>query len=362
MADCNYVTTILNSECIGDSLVKINNNFGNLNTEVCNILGNISGITALFASSLACLRLSLDPNLPVPTNDIIGATKIYVHPFQGNAVGLYSIEKGLWEAKQLPGVLSFNIPTLVANRNYDIYLWYNGSIFQIEFVAWESSLKGSNGSSLRTIKDGARVRSGAINKRFVGCMRTTGTNTTEMSFGRRWATGGSHPKFFLWNAQNQFPVAFSIFDNVPWNVAGPGDGAGGNNGPFSNFGYRSAAVNGTNYRVSFITGDIVQATLHQDHYQSGGWAYLTHGLNIEQSDSPYCVNLHRQGQFVSETQGQITHNSNFIIPEGYHFIQSLAMSYGGGLYYNFEGPISGGDTQFPGGRHSYGTTGNITSI
>ena len=153
--------------------------------------------------------------------------------------------------------------------------------------------------------------------------------------------------------------SFSIFDNDTWNVTGPGNGASGNNGPFSNFGYRSASVDGTNYRVSFITGDPVRISLHQDHWSSGGWAYLTHGLDLEQSDAPYCVNLHKQGQFVSETQGQIHHDSNFIVPAGYHFIQSLAMSYGGGTYWNFEGPVSGGDTQYPGGRHSYGVTGEL---
>lgn len=37
MATCSTVQTIAASECIGDSLTKINNNFANLNTDTCNL-------------------------------------------------------------------------------------------------------------------------------------------------------------------------------------------------------------------------------------------------------------------------------------------------------------------------------------
>lgn len=37
MAICNSVQTIAASECIGDSLPKINNNFANLNTDLCSL-------------------------------------------------------------------------------------------------------------------------------------------------------------------------------------------------------------------------------------------------------------------------------------------------------------------------------------
>ena len=38
-----YVTSILNSENIGDSLVKINNNFTNLKTALCNLRDKVTG-------------------------------------------------------------------------------------------------------------------------------------------------------------------------------------------------------------------------------------------------------------------------------------------------------------------------------
>ena len=46
MAICNSVQNIAASECIGDSLVKINNNFANLNTDACALLTLINQLSA----------------------------------------------------------------------------------------------------------------------------------------------------------------------------------------------------------------------------------------------------------------------------------------------------------------------------
>lgn len=359
---CNNITLIGDSECIGDSLVKINNNFTNLNSGVCDLISLYNTIGATFSSSLAQIRLSTSNTEAVVTNDTKNVSTIYLHPYNGNAVGLFNTTLNRWEIKNIPNILPFSIASLGANRNFDIYLYYDNNAFQLEFLAWPSSIKGTRGPT-RGVKDGARVKANDFSRRFIGCLRTVATGQTEVSFGRQWVAGGSHPKFYLWNAYNRVPAAFSIFDSTPvWYVTGPGNGAAGNNGPFSNFTYQNASRDGTNYRVSFITGDPIQVNIHQDHWSWDGWSYLTHGLDLEQADSPYVVNLHRQGQFVSETQGQIHHDSNFFVPEGYHFIQSLAMSYGGGAYWQFEGPISGGDPSYPGGRHSYGTTGEMSGF
>lgn len=46
MAICNSVQNIAASECIGDSLVKINSNFSNLNTDVCSLLSLINDLSS----------------------------------------------------------------------------------------------------------------------------------------------------------------------------------------------------------------------------------------------------------------------------------------------------------------------------
>jgi len=388
----NYVLPIYDTECIGDSLIKINDNFSNLNKGLLNSNSLIDNVTTNFASPFACLRLSLDPNLPIVTSDKIGINTIYLHPFQGNAVGLYNTRTSTWQIQLLPKILAFNLNNygLRPDANYDIYLSYDSisTSFSLSFVDWKSvtgfdyKVKSSgtkntvpiipSGANLRTMLAGVRVFKNDLSKRFIGCLRTTGNTgniTTEISFGRTWLTGGSAPKFYLWNAQNQYPSAFSIFSDSHWTVLG-GD-IGSKNGPMLNFNSDWIAggnnTSNINYRVSFITGDPVELSLYQSHWSSGGWCYLTHVADIEEIDKPLVSDCHQQGQFVSESQGMIVHNSNFVLAEGYHFIQSMAFSYGGGNFYyqyeagNVQSSITGSGT-VPGGRHSYGTTGSINKI
>jgi len=52
---CNNVQTIFDNECIGDSLVKINSNFGSLNTFTCNLSSNLSSRIAALQSSSSSL-------------------------------------------------------------------------------------------------------------------------------------------------------------------------------------------------------------------------------------------------------------------------------------------------------------------
>lgn len=50
MAICSSVQNIAASECIGDSLVKINNNFLNLNTDTCTLLTLVNTLSAQVAA------------------------------------------------------------------------------------------------------------------------------------------------------------------------------------------------------------------------------------------------------------------------------------------------------------------------
>jgi hypothetical protein len=346
-------TVFYTSANSADSVVRRNTKQGALES-----LG-ISEIISQLIPALANIRISLSNTQSVITNDVNDVGTIFIHPYQGNVISFYNPTTDRWDVKSLPGILSFNLTGLGANTNYDIYLYYEGAQFRIDFTPWSNSNRAST-SLPKTVINGVKLKQGALNRRFIGCLRTTAAERTTINFGRRWVLGGSHPRFFLWNAQNHTSAAYSIYDGADWTVAGPGNGAANNNGPFSNFGYRNVNSQGLGNRVSFICDEPVVVEMHQDHYQSGTWAYLTHALDLEQIDAPRVHHIHRQGQFVSETQGQITHHSHFIVPAGYHYIQQLAMSYGGGTYAIYEGPVSGGDASFPGGRHSYGTTGKIS--
>lgn len=53
MAICSSVQTIAPTECIGDSLVKINNNFSNLNTDLCNTYTQFAALSSLYTTTMA---------------------------------------------------------------------------------------------------------------------------------------------------------------------------------------------------------------------------------------------------------------------------------------------------------------------
>ena len=49
MSSCNFTTQILDTDCIGDSRVTINNNFATLDTTVCNQQALLASLTATVA-------------------------------------------------------------------------------------------------------------------------------------------------------------------------------------------------------------------------------------------------------------------------------------------------------------------------
>lgn len=81
------------------------------------------------------LRVSLDPDLPITTDDVQGTT-IYVHPYNGNTIVLYS--DGEWAQRSLEEVLLVN-ETLAADTVYDLFLYWDGEEIQGELTPWASA-------------------------------------------------------------------------------------------------------------------------------------------------------------------------------------------------------------------------------
>jgi hypothetical protein len=57
MANCNYVSIISPSECIGDSLFKINTNFNNLNSVVCDQSTSIQSLSSQVVTNTPFFRI-----------------------------------------------------------------------------------------------------------------------------------------------------------------------------------------------------------------------------------------------------------------------------------------------------------------
>ena len=322
-----FVQRINRTECIGNSLVTINNNFSSLDSAICDANNIAADRQTIIENSLLSQvmngRLSLSPSEAVMTEDVLDANFIYYHPYNGNRVALWNIISSKWEIKQLPGVISKQLIGCDANKNYDIYLHHDGTDFQIETVEWTDSDAGAAPPTLAT-RDGALLRPLQPNKRLIGCLRTTGDCVTEFSFGKSPVQGGSHPKFLLWNSYNRVTAPFSILDsgiNGSWSSTGSGATAS-TDGPFQHFG------GGSNNRLSFITRENCKLNVNSCYYvQSTPYFYFIHSLDKE---TPTVVEYFTYTPSVPifQTYGNqgMSHSLHTTVASGFHFVQLAVMT------------------------------------
>lgn len=325
---CPTTQTILKTECIGNSLVTINGNFNTLRTAICDNQTQIDDIkTAIGGNpSLNGIRLSYSSTTAAPISDIKNATTLYIHPYKGNTITLYNISTNKWDLYPISGINTSSLSTLLGNTNYDIYLFAQNGTFNVEYVAWPSSVAGDPAPA-RSYIDGVPVKPGEYNKRLIGCLRTTSAGQSEQSFGNN-IEGGALPKQFLWNAQNQVPVSCYSFENGQYIVNGGSGGWTGwrrvnQGGPGAGF----------NNRFSFIIGDNVPVNMIAQVYASY-YANLTQivtytALGINSDTSP---TLGQGSQMVSELRGSdMTPRAQLLktFSSGYHFCQMFENIYTG---------------------------------
>ena len=326
-----YTQRINRSECIGNSLVTINDNFKNLdeaacelNNDVIEINNNIGGVSPL----LCGFRLSLDPNSPVPTNNRIGtfANTLWLHPYNGSLFSLYDNVTNNWNSFRLTGPASVSLAGLAADRNHDIYLYKNASgTVSLEIQAWPANHGPGGAPPTRQFQDNVIVKSGDPTKRFVGCLRTTEVaGQSEQSF-MGYADGGFHSRQYLWNAQSKINVMSAGFDIQEYTITGLG--------PIGDTGIRranqaTASNAGRNNRFSFIVGDTTGVDVVGQIYPqftSSPNQIITHCVfGVNEETDPYATTIGNYAQLVGETRGSDSicraHlKSNF--NPGYHYIQ-----------------------------------------
>ncbi len=124
-------------------------------------------------------RLTLASGVPVTAGDVVGASTLFYAPYIGNRIALF--DGTSW------GVFAFTerslaLSGLVSGRMYDVFLWNNAGTLALELTAWTDN---SNRAAALVRQDGVLVRAGALTRRFLGSICTTGTATTEDSAQRR---------------------------------------------------------------------------------------------------------------------------------------------------------------------------------
>lgn len=149
-------------------------------------------------------RLTLTTGVAVTTSNVTAATTIYLTPYGGNRVALY--DGANWLIRPLTEI-SIAVPANTSQL-YDIFVYDNAGTPTLELLAWTND---TTRATALTTQDGVLVKTGALTRRYVGSVRTTGVaNQTEDSLTKR----------YLWNYYNRVRRPLVVEDTTnTWNYS-----------------------------------------------------------------------------------------------------------------------------------------------
>lgn len=226
--------------------------------------------------SVVNLRVSLTSGSAVPSADQLNATNIYIHPFNGNEIALYSTASLRWQVVRFNGVQTFSLAGASSpNTNYDIYLYNSGTALSptlaVEYVAWG----GDQTPPTRGSQNGVVVRNGNPSRRLIGVVRTTsaGTSTIDLGGTITGANSANFPKIYLSNFYNLYDARAVYFFGSSWNsISGT-------------FAPPPTSVYPTNPRVSWVQAGNTLVTAFLDLYNN--WPLPLDG-SITSGNGPIC--------------------------------------------------------------------------
>lgn len=140
-----------------------------------------------YFASINDFRLTLTSGVPATTSDVTGATTIYLTPYKGNGIALYSSSQWVLYSS---GEISLALGTITSGRPYDVFCYSNSGTPTLEMLAWTNDTTRATSLSYQ---DGVLVKSGDSTRRYLGSFYTTGATTTEDSKANR----------YLWNYYNR---------------------------------------------------------------------------------------------------------------------------------------------------------------
>ena len=144
----------------------------------------------LFLGPVCNGRISLENGTPISTSDQTAKTSVYFSPYMGNKISLYNTTTTLWTVHEF-GNLSHSLSGETANKNWDVFAKSTNGVVSLTVTEWTDD---TNRATNVVFQDGVYCKNGALDERYIGTYRTTGT------------TGqceDSQAKRLIWNAYNQ---------------------------------------------------------------------------------------------------------------------------------------------------------------
>lgn len=244
-------------------------------------------------------RMTLTSGTAVTTSNVTAATTIYITPFRGNQIGLYS--SGAWVTRT-SAEFSIALGTITSGLPYDVFVYDNAGTPTAEKLAWTS---GTARATALTTQDGVLVKSGDATRRYIGTFYTTSTTTTEDSDSKR----------FLWNYYNRVQKNEKcvdttdswIYTTATWRASNASTAVGVG-------------------RVECVVGvaeDMIDAFHVGIAYNASGPVSVAVGVGID-STSTNSATMYGSGVL---SYG-VCHSCNYkgMLSVGYHYVQRLEIS------------------------------------
>jgi hypothetical protein len=252
--------------------------------------------------SVCDARLTLSSGTPVTTSDVTAATTVYVTPYNGNQIALYSSTYG-WDLFTF-SELSISLGSDAASLPYDVFAYISSGAVAVERLAWTN---GTTRATNLTTQNGVLVKSGDASRRYLGTYRTTSTiGQTEDSVSKR----------FVWNYANRVRRSLRRLDDT-------------NSWAYTTGTWRQAN-NSTSNQVEFVIGwaesllEIV--ALGRAANTNAGVTFAT-GIGLDLTNAPLAGCVISGGQANVANQSINTAAQLRTVPSvGYHFAAWLEYS------------------------------------
>lgn len=236
-------------------------------------------------------RLTLTSGVPVTTADVTGASTVYLTPYRGCLVALYS--GSAWAYHTLTEK-SIALSDLTAGKNYDVFLHNNSGTLTLSLSsAWTDDTTRADALAYQ---DGVRVLASDHTKRLVGTIRATGADTTADA-------GLTRPAQRL-VVNEAHPVARNVYIAIPGSWT------------YSSNSWRPMNNDAANY-ITCLSSGSTTCSLSAKVY-SGSYGIKQTSIGVDSTDNPY----HELWSMAGSSTA-VPVSANIILTEGYHYMAAL---------------------------------------
>lgn len=270
------------------------------------------------ASYPANCRLTLETAVPVSTSDQLTKTSLFITPYAGDRIALYS--GTVWVNRSFTEI-TVPLAGLTASKPYDVFVYDNAGVVAAETLVWTNT---TTRATALTTQNGVLVKTGALTRRYVGTFYVNGSGGQ---------TDDGEAKRNVWNYYNRVDRNLRKFDATSsWT--------------YTTDTWREA--NGTTNRVEAVVGwaeDAIAVVATGYHSNSNGTVYMRTGIGEDLTNAAVATataGLFRITDTTTPNDVVQTTASLHKVILGFHFYAWLEKSTAGSGTTTFYGANSDG--------------------